>query len=172
MFSFKSYITEAPRGAPKHPITIVDFILDGVVLKTYKYMTLVGLHQAKIQTWLASGSLPDGTAPYGQKRAVRVNGKLKTFKEGTEPLEVTEMHDDMSHIIANIEKRLAELETAVKNPTPKDTERSMDIRATKLDRLIGTLRSLKAEGASGKAYDFGKRLNQANTRRSLRYGNP
>lgn len=86
MFSFKSYITETehlcevPRGAPKNPITIVDYILDGTVLKTYRYMTLVGLHQAKIQTWLASGSLPDGTAPYGEKRAVRVNGKLKTFK--------------------------------------------------------------------------------------------
>jgi hypothetical protein len=82
MFSFKSYIlTEVPRGAPKNPITIVDFILDGAVLKTYKYMTLVGLHQAMIQRWLAVGDLPDGTAPYGQKRAVRVNGKLKTFKK-------------------------------------------------------------------------------------------
>jgi len=93
----------------------------------------------------------------------------------SESVEVTEMHDEMSYIpvqglIANIEKRLAEFETAVKNPTPKDTVRSMDIRATKLDRLIGTLRSLKAEGASSKAYDFGKRLHQANIRRA--YGNP
>jgi hypothetical protein len=73
-------------------------------------------------------------------------------------------------LIANIEKRLAEFEMVVKNPTPKDTVRSMDIRATKLDRLIGNLRSLKADGASSKAYDFGKRLHQANIRR--RYGNP
>jgi len=87
MFSFKSYITETehlyevPRSAPKNTTTIVDFILDGAVLKTYKYMTLVGLHQAKIQRWLAVGELPDGTTPQGEKRAVRVNGKLKTFKK-------------------------------------------------------------------------------------------
>lgn len=86
--------------------------------------------------------------------------------------EVTEMHDGMSHMIANIEKRLAEFETAVKNPTPKDTVRSMDIRATKLDRLLGTLRDLKVEGASRKAYDFAMRLTEANIRRSIRYGNP
>lgn len=91
--------------------------------------------------------------------------------------EVTEMHDEMSHspvqgLIANIEKRLAEFETAVKNPTPKDTVRSMDIRATKIDRLLGTLRDLKAEGASSKAYDFAKRLTEANLKRSIRYGNP
>ena len=86
--------------------------------------------------------------------------------------EITEMHDGMSHMIANIEKRLAEFETAVKNPTPKDTVRSMDIRATKIDRLLGILRDLKAEGASKAAYDFAKRLTQANIRRSLRYSNP
>ena len=86
--------------------------------------------------------------------------------------DISEMHDGMSHMIANIEKRLAEFETAVKNPTPKDTVRSMDIRATKIDRLLGILRDLKAEGASSKAYDFAKRLTQANIRRSIRYGNP
>jgi len=75
------HLYEVPRGAPKHTTTIVDYILDGVVLKTYRYTTLVGLHQAKIQKWLAVGELPDGTAPLGEKRAVRVNGKLKTFKK-------------------------------------------------------------------------------------------
>jgi len=89
-----------------------------------------------------------------------------------EVTEVTEMHDGMSYMIANIEKRLAEFETAVKNPTPKDTVRSMDIRATKIDRLLGTLRDLKAEGASKAAYDFAMRLTHANLSRSIRYGNP
>ena len=75
------HLYEVPRGAPKHPITIVDYILDGAVLKTYRYMTLVGTHLKHIKNWLAAGSLPDGTAPYGEKRAVKINGKLKTFKK-------------------------------------------------------------------------------------------
>jgi hypothetical protein len=70
-------------------------------------------------------------------------------------------------LIPNIEKRLADFETAVKNPTPKDTVRSMDIRATKIDRLLGILRDLKAEGSSAKAYDFAKRLTQAQASRWL-----
>ena len=77
MFSFNSYTL----NEVKDTITIVKYILDGNVLKTYRYMTLVGTHLKHIKNWLASGSLPDGTAPYGEKRAVKVNGKLKTFKK-------------------------------------------------------------------------------------------
>ena len=77
MFSFKSYTL----NEVKDTITIVKYILDGNVLKTHKYRTLFGFHLKDIKNWLASGSLPDGTAPQGEKRAVKVNGKLKTFKK-------------------------------------------------------------------------------------------
>ena len=162
MLSFKSYIQEITEGAPLEKSGFTQH--KGMpkrsarklayALKKGEYSNALDRHTKKAGSHL-------------RRIGNRLDQETKDFMQRMGLAEVTEMHDGMSHMIANIEKRLAEFETAVKNPTPKDTVRSMDIRATKIDRLLGILRDLKAEGASKAAYDFAKRLTQANIRRSI-----
>jgi hypothetical protein len=168
MLSFKSYIQEITEGAPLEKSGFTQH--KGMPKKSARKLAYA-LKKGEYSKALDRQTKKTGS--HFRRIGNRLDRDTKDFMQRMGLAEVTEMHDEMSHspvqgLIAHIEKRLVEFETAVKNPTPKDTVRSMDIRATKLDRMVGTLRDLKAEGASSKAYDFAKRLTQANARRGLR----
>ena len=163
MLSFKSYIQEITEGAPLEKSGFTQH--KGMPKKSARKLAYA-LKKGEYSKALDRQTKKTGS--HFRRIGNRLDRDTKDFMQRMGLAEVPEMHDGMSYMIANIEKRLSEFETAVKNPTPRDTVRSMDIRATKLDRLLGILRDLKAEGARGKAYDFAKRLTQANARRRLR----